>query len=127
MCIHPSVAEDSAWMRRYDRALQATLNAAPVAKTAWEAQRWHGNVRLQYRSQEHFEQLAEAFSMMTEWRDGVPRAAYHGVVSRHATYFNATLPCAVRVPVQTHIEGGQSWRDAGEVHTMGDGRKSFYP
>ena len=58
------------------------LKAATVAETAWDAQRKHGDVRLQYQSQKQFEQLADAFGMMAEWRDGVPRAAYHGVVSR---------------------------------------------
>lgn len=67
---------------RYDRDMKAMLEAASVAETAWDAQRWHGDVRLQYQSQQQFEQLADAFGMMSEWRDGVPRAAYHGVVSR---------------------------------------------
>ena len=66
--------------------MKAMLEAAPIAATAWEAQRWHGDVRLQYQSQTQFEKLAEVFGMMAEWRDGVPRAAYHGVVSclKHA-------------------------------------------
>ena len=66
---------------RYDRDMEAMLEAAPIAETTWDAQQWHGDVRLQYKSQQHFEQLAVAFGMMAEWRDGVPRAAYHGVVS----------------------------------------------
>ena len=66
---------------RYDEDLKATLEASPVARTAWEAQGWEGDVRLQYHSQFEFEQLVSMFGMMKEWRDGVPRAAYHGVVS----------------------------------------------
>ncbi|CAL5224039.1 g6661 [Coccomyxa viridis] len=68
---------------RYDRDMEVMLEAAPKAETAWDAQQWHGDVRLQYKSQKHFEQLAVAFGMMAEWRDGVPRAAYHGVVIIH--------------------------------------------
>ena len=82
-------------MCRYDEDLKAALDAAPVVKTAVEAKRWYGNVRLQYHNQGHFEQLAEAFGMMTEWRDGVPRAAYHGVVSAHSTVHVAE-PCLCR-------------------------------
>ncbi len=66
---------------RYDEDLTATLEGAPVARTAWEAQGWQGDVRLQYHSQLEFEHLVSMFGMMKEWRDGVPRAAYHGVVS----------------------------------------------
>ena len=59
---------------RYDRELRAAREEAPVAETAGDAQSRHGNVRLQYQSQGHFERLAAAFGMMSEWRDGVPRA-----------------------------------------------------
>ena len=64
----------------YDNELRASLEAAPIASSVSEAKAWRGEVRLQYKSQEEFEQLAVAFGMMKERRDGVPRAAYHGVV-----------------------------------------------
>ena len=66
---------------RFDTELEATLEAAPVAETVAEAQGWVGDVRLLYHTQEHFEALAKALGIMKEWRDGVPRAAYKGVVS----------------------------------------------
>ena len=66
---------------RFDEELEATLNAAPVAETVAEAQGWGGDVQLYYHTQEHFEALAKALGIMKEWRDGVPRAAYKGVVS----------------------------------------------
>ena len=65
----------------FDEELEATLNAAPVADTVAEAQGWIGDVQLYYHTQEHFEALAKALGIMKEWRDGVPRAAYKGVVS----------------------------------------------
>ena len=65
---------------RYDEELRASLEAAPIANSVSEAKAWQGEVRLQYKSQEEFERLAVAFAIMKEWRDGVPRAAYHGVV-----------------------------------------------
>ena len=66
---------------RFDTKLEATLNAAPVAETVAEARGWTGDVQLQYHTQDHFEVLAKALGIMKEWRDGVPRAAYKGVVS----------------------------------------------
>ena len=73
------------------------LEAAPIAETAWDAQKKQGDVRLQYKSQQHFEQLAVAFGMMAEWRDRVPRAAYHGVVSSldHAPHMTICMQTAV--------------------------------
>ena len=62
---------------RYDEELEATLNAAPVAET----QGWVGDVQLYFHTQGHFEALAKGLGIMKEWRDGVPRAAYRGVVS----------------------------------------------
>ena len=73
---------------RFDEELEATLSAAPVADTVAEAQGWSGNVQLYYHTQEHFEALAKALGIMKEWRDGVPRAAYKGVVS-----WQWPLPC----------------------------------
>lgn len=67
---------------RYDEDMEALLAAAPLAKSAEEAQAVNGNVRLQYDSQPHYEQMAAPFGMLLEWRDGVPRGAYRGVVSR---------------------------------------------
>lgn len=77
---------------RYDDELRASLEAAPIASSVAEAKAWQGEVRLQYKSQEEFEQLAVAFAIMKEWRDGVPRAAYHGVVrcSRLSSVLRAT-------------------------------------
>ena len=80
------------------------LEAAPKAETAWDAQQWHGDVRLQYKSQKHFEQLAVAFGMMAEWRDGVPRAAYHGVVSS----LDRAPPMTI-APVDSYCCSHPSW------------------
>ncbi|KAK3020922.1 hypothetical protein RJ639_046578 [Escallonia herrerae] len=39
-----------------------------------------GDVRIQYNDQSHFESIARQFGIFEEWKDGVPRAAYKGVV-----------------------------------------------
>ena len=42
-----------------------------------------GAVKLLYNSQEHYESITEALGMLREWKDGVPRGGYHGVVTIH--------------------------------------------
>ncbi|XP_071715560.1 alpha-1,3-mannosyl-glycoprotein 2-beta-N-acetylglucosaminyltransferase-like [Rutidosis leptorrhynchoides] len=39
-----------------------------------------GDVRIQYRDQTHFEEIARQFGIFEEWKDGIPRTAYKGVV-----------------------------------------------
>ncbi|XP_070028700.1 alpha-1,3-mannosyl-glycoprotein 2-beta-N-acetylglucosaminyltransferase [Nicotiana sylvestris] len=39
-----------------------------------------GDVRIQYRDQLDFENIARQFGIFEEWKDGVPRAAYKGIV-----------------------------------------------
>ncbi|KAL8143661.1 hypothetical protein V2J09_016693 [Rumex salicifolius] len=39
-----------------------------------------GDVRIQYNDQPYFERIARQFGIFEEWKDGVPRAAYKGVV-----------------------------------------------
>ncbi|KAM3376716.1 alpha-1,3-mannosyl-glycoprotein 2-beta-N-acetylglucosaminyltransferase isoform X1 [Capsicum galapagoense] len=39
-----------------------------------------GDVRIQYRDQLNFEDIARQFGIFEEWKDGVPRAAYKGIV-----------------------------------------------
>lgn len=40
----------------------------------------NGDVRILYRDQQDFEHIASQFGIFEEWKDGVPRAAYKGVV-----------------------------------------------
>lgn len=40
-----------------------------------------GDVRIQYRDQEDFERIAAKFGIFEEWKDGIPRAAYKGIVN----------------------------------------------
>ena len=55
-----------------------------------------GMVKLLYDSQEHYEGITQAMSMLREWKDGVPRGGYHGVVTILA---NVTTPLlsAIRI------------------------------
>ena len=49
---------------RYDEELRATLEAAPLVGDADEAGARSGDVRLQYDSQKHYEQLAAGFGLL---------------------------------------------------------------
>ncbi|KAG7011814.1 Alpha-1,3-mannosyl-glycoprotein 2-beta-N-acetylglucosaminyltransferase [Cucurbita argyrosperma subsp. argyrosperma] len=45
-----------------------------------------GDVRIEYRDQSDFENIARQFGIFEEWKDGIPRTAYKGVVVfRHQT------------------------------------------
>ncbi|KAK7851316.1 Alpha-1,3-mannosyl-glycoprotein 2-beta-N-acetylglucosaminyltransferase [Quercus suber] len=39
-----------------------------------------GDVRIQYKDQPEFERIANQFGIFEEWKDGIPRTAYKGVV-----------------------------------------------
>ncbi|KAJ0831074.1 putative alpha-1,3-mannosyl-glycoprotein 2-beta-N-acetylglucosaminyltransferase [Helianthus annuus] len=40
----------------------------------------NGDVRIHYTDQSHFENIARQFGIFEEWKDGVPRTAYKGIV-----------------------------------------------
>ncbi|RZC48603.1 hypothetical protein C5167_017027 [Papaver somniferum] len=57
-------------------------NAKPVqgADAVLKAYNIDGDVRVHYKDQPDFERIARQFGIFEEWKDGVPRAAYKGVV-----------------------------------------------
>ncbi|XP_026456062.1 alpha-1,3-mannosyl-glycoprotein 2-beta-N-acetylglucosaminyltransferase-like [Papaver somniferum] len=57
-------------------------NAKPVqgADAVLKAYNIDGDVRVHYKDQPDFERIARQFGIFKEWKDGVPRAAYKGVV-----------------------------------------------
>ncbi|XWS68351.1 hypothetical protein CRYUN_Cryun04dG0082600 [Craigia yunnanensis] len=56
--------------------------AKPVLATdaVLKASNVKGDVRIQYKDQSDFERIARQFGVFEEWKDGVPRTAYKGVV-----------------------------------------------
>ncbi|TYI49128.1 hypothetical protein E1A91_D12G014300v1 [Gossypium mustelinum] len=56
--------------------------AKPIPGTdpALMASNIEGDIRIQYRDQSDFEYIARQFGVFEEWKDGVPRTAYKGVV-----------------------------------------------
>ena len=67
-------------LHRYAAEFNVTLAAAPVAATVEAARNASGDVRLLYESQEGYELITARLRMLREWKDGVPRAGYQGVV-----------------------------------------------
>ncbi|XP_010270494.1 PREDICTED: alpha-1,3-mannosyl-glycoprotein 2-beta-N-acetylglucosaminyltransferase isoform X2 [Nelumbo nucifera] len=57
-------------------------NAKPVhgADIVLKAYNIDGDVRITYNDQAHFEMIARQFGIFEEWKDGIPRTAYKGVV-----------------------------------------------
>ncbi|KAF5179899.1 Alpha-1,3-mannosyl-glycoprotein 2-beta-N-acetylglucosaminyltransferase [Thalictrum thalictroides] len=57
-------------------------NAKPVQGTdaVLKAYNIDGDVRIQYQDQPDFERVARQFGIFEEWKDGIPRTAYKGVV-----------------------------------------------
>lgn len=51
-----------------------------VKDAALKANYVKGDVRIQYNDQSEFEMIAHQFGIFEEWKDGVPRTAYKGVV-----------------------------------------------
>lgn len=82
--------------------------AVPVASVE-EAGNVDGDVRIEYHSQTHFEVLAKEFGIFPEWKDGVPRTAYRGVVvfrwQTNRRVFLTASDSMARISMD--LEGGQ--------------------
>ncbi|KAK8465576.1 hypothetical protein PHAVU_009G115600 [Phaseolus vulgaris] len=74
---------------RYSMHFANTVKkATPVygADMVLKAYNIDGDVRIKYKDQSDFENIARQFGIFEEWKDGVPRTAYKGVVVfRHQT------------------------------------------
>ncbi|XP_052143726.1 alpha-1,3-mannosyl-glycoprotein 2-beta-N-acetylglucosaminyltransferase isoform X1 [Oryza glaberrima] len=57
-------------------------SATPLhgSDAALKAHNMDADVRIQYNDQEDFERIARQFGIFEEWKDGIPRTAYKGVV-----------------------------------------------
>ena len=90
-------AEEEWWGRRYLAEFEHTLSEAQVVEDVNAAMAAHGTVKLLYDSQEHYETLTQALSMLREWKDGVPRGGYRGVVTIHS---NVSIPGYTFQPIR---------------------------
>lgn len=65
---------------KYFASLVKKATTIHGADAAVKANNVDGDVRIQYEDQPEFESIARQFGIFEEWKDGVPRAAYKGVV-----------------------------------------------
>ncbi|KAG0493600.1 hypothetical protein HPP92_004594 [Vanilla planifolia] len=65
--------------RHFAKAVMSAteINEPDVVSKAKNAE---GDVQIQYRDQSEFERIAGQFGIFQEWKDGIPRTAYKGVV-----------------------------------------------
>ncbi|KAK3195636.1 hypothetical protein Dsin_026946 [Dipteronia sinensis] len=52
----------------------------PGADALLKVHNIEGDVRIQYKNQRQFEDIARQFGIFEEWKDGIPRTAYKGIV-----------------------------------------------
>jgi len=65
---------------RFNINITGQMQSATMIHDAHQALTMTGDVRIQYNSKQHFEALAKAFNIMPEWKAGVPRGSYRGIV-----------------------------------------------
>ncbi|KAK9802802.1 hypothetical protein WJX73_008081 [Symbiochloris irregularis] len=101
--------------RRYEEDMNATLAAALKQSDVTLAKMASGDVLLEYDSQEHYEKITGQLQMLREWKDGIPRGAYRGVVTVRqgnarifiapSSKFKPPDPNAVKSAVKTDSTG----------------------
>ncbi|KAK9287578.1 hypothetical protein L1049_015999 [Liquidambar formosana] len=71
---------------KYFAELVKNAKSVHGADAVLKAYNIDGDVRIQYQDQLDFERIARQFGIFYEWKDGIPRTAYKGVVVfRHQT------------------------------------------
>ena len=64
----------------YDSWLKATVAGAKLIAGVEDIRQEQGPVKLVYASRKAYEVLADQLGMISDWKDGIPRASYQGVV-----------------------------------------------
>lgn len=104
------------YVRVYLRYLDAQTYSAEWARLAASARELTspsdafradvvGDVVLWYHSQRQFEQYAKILRIMSEWKAGVPRGSYQGVVSIRVNNGRGRLFVAPGREINLHAEG----------------------
>ncbi len=65
---------------RYAAEMDQTVSSARLLRTVEGVHLAKGLVKLMYASRQEYESLASAIGIIGDWKDGVPRAGYQGVV-----------------------------------------------
>eukprot|EP01105_Mastigella_eilhardi_P028428 TRINITY_DN935_c0_g1_i1.p2 TRINITY_DN935_c0_g1~~TRINITY_DN935_c0_g1_i1.p2 ORF type:complete len:414 (-),score=119.67 TRINITY_DN935_c0_g1_i1:84-1325(-) len=77
-------AQDLSYLRKdnYDAALDALVGSATLLQHPSDASNYRGAVlRFNYASPSDYESLAHEFTLMSDFKEGIPRTSYNGVVT----------------------------------------------
>ena len=94
--------------KAYAQMIGQKLGSAKLMNTINDVKLESGTVKLMYDGREEFERLAQELGIIDDWKDGVPRASYHGIVILHMPNVEVLL---VPVPV---VERALKHRRAGK-------------
>ena len=88
----------------YQSWLNGLVEDAKLVSSAEEIQQEQSPVKLMYANREEYEALADQLGMISDWKDGIPRASYKGVVSVRV----AGVRCMLVPSNQTRLSGDQT-------------------
>ncbi|XVE49603.1 hypothetical protein DITRI_Ditri01bG0095300 [Diplodiscus trichospermus] len=66
--------------KKYFADIVKEAKPVPATDAVLKVSNIKGDVRIQYKDQSDFERIARQFGVFEEWKDGIPRTAYKGVV-----------------------------------------------
>ncbi|KAK9842099.1 hypothetical protein WJX81_008345 [Elliptochloris bilobata] len=95
--------------RRFASDFMRALGAARPARNPHAAQMAVGDALLRYTSQSDYERIASFFGMMSDWKDGIPRASYRGVVVVHWQRARVFIAPADASRTQTEVAERGPW------------------
>lgn len=101
--------------KAYAQMMGRKLQSAKLLTETNETKSHAGTVKLMYDGKHEYEKLANELGIIDDWKDGVPRASYHGIVTLHTANAEILL---VPVPV---IEKSLKHRRAGQPVKAGHG------
>lgn len=94
--------------KAYAQMIGRKMASAKMLTSTDEVKLHPGTVKLLYDGKQEYEKLANELGIIDDWKDGVPRGSYHGIVTLH---MHNTEILLAPVPV---IEKGLKHRRAGK-------------
>lgn len=97
----------------YAQMVGRKLQSARLLTAASDVNLHGGTVKLMYDGKYEYENLANELGIMNDWKDGVPRASYHGVVTLHtnnAEVLLAPVPVVEKSIKHTIRRAGQPFK-----------------
>ena len=95
--------------KAYAQMIGRKMTSAKPLTSVEEVKLHTGTVKLMYDGKQEYEKLADEIGIIDDWKDGVPRASFHGIVTLHMQNVDILL---APVPV---VEKGLKHRRAGKL------------